>query len=84
MLPGSPAHHRVTAHRPWIDRKAPSSPRSTGSCRATQLRGEIGPKMCGKATGVAAPSLAAAASIFTGDTSSAVSIARQRKESCDG
>lgn len=72
------------SHRPSIERKAPSSPRSTGSCLVTQLSGAIGPKMCGKAMGAAWPSLAAPASIFTGDVSTAVSMARQRKVSCDG
>ena len=50
----------------------------------TQLSGAIGPKMCGKAIGAAWPSLAAPASIFTGDVSTAVSMARQRKVSCGG
>ena len=50
----------------------------------TQLSGAIGPKMCGKAIGAAWPSLAAPASIFTGDVSTAVSMARQRKVSCNG
>ena len=40
--------------------------------------------MCGKAIGAAWPSLAAPASIFTGDVSTAVSMARQRKVSCHG